>query len=164
MTTPPPILRSNDQKEVISFAYLSALSALAGYNCQQGPDPDRNSVDAVIWPGERVLNISVQLKSTASPDWQSDGLHFELPSNNYNALRTATLPAILVVFVLPENESLWFECDVNRLIMRKAAWWLCLKECPEIDTGSKVVTLPMKQRLDVDELKRLMDLASQGKL
>ena len=164
MTTPPPTLRENDQKEVISFAYLSAISALAGYNCQPGPAPDRNSVDAIVWPGEGMLNINVQLKSTASPDWQEDGLHFRLRRKNYDELRTATLPAILVVLELPEDEESWFECDSDNLIMRRCAWWLSLKEHPEIDTQSRVVTLPMEQRLDIDELKRLMGLASQGRL
>ena len=164
MTMPPVELNPNDQKEQISLAYLYAISALAGYGCQEGPRQDRNTVDAFVWPGERIYNINVQLKATASPKWHEDGLHIQLSCRTYNALRTAMGAAILVVFELPSEKGLWFECDVEGLLMRKCAWWLSLKNCPAIDTASRVVTIPKTHHLDVDELKRLMGLASQGRL
>ena len=42
------ILRENDRKAELSYAYLHALAAKAGYTCQRGPQPDVDSVDSVV--------------------------------------------------------------------------------------------------------------------
>ena len=159
------VLTDNDRKEALSFVYLNALSAIAGYTCQGGPQPDRNSVDAIVWGGSPTSpQIHVQLKSTSSPDRKSDGLHFQLSRKNYNDLRNSHNPFILVILELPEHQSDWLDCGPERLIMRRCAWWLSLKGHPEIETDSRVVVIPESQRLDVDALKLLMDMARQRSL
>ena len=162
MTSSHAVLSDNDRKEDLSFTYLSALSAFAGFTCDAIPRKDRRSVDAIV--GGRNTQINIQLKSTSSPNWHADGLHFQLPCHNYNSLRNSIVPAILVVFELPADEQEWLECNSDRLIMRKCAWWLSLKGYPAINTGSRVVIMPRTQLLDVGELNRLMELASQGRL
>ena len=162
MTSSHAVLSDNDRKEDLSFTYLSALSAFAGFTCDAIPRKDRRSIDAIV--GGRNTQINVQLKSTSSPNWHADGLHFQLPRNNYDSLRNSAVPAILVVFELPTDEQEWLDCNSDRLIMRKCAWWLSLKGYPEVDTASRVVIVPRSQLLNVDELNRLVELASEGRL
>ena len=63
------ILTNNDRKAALSFAYLAALAAKAGYTCQPGPQPDVDSIDATIRSGDLMrTGFDVQLKATSTPD------------------------------------------------------------------------------------------------
>ena len=158
------ILGDNHRKSELSFAYLAALSAIAGYTCQRGPQPDVDSIDATVRAGGSMRpQIDVQLKATSSPSRLADGLHFQLGRKNYEDLRTPRLcPAILVVLELPTPPAEWFDCSADRLILRRCAWWQSLSEYPEADSDSKVVVIPESQRLDLYAMIRLMGLARHG--
>lgn len=155
------ILGDNHRKSELSFAYLAALSAIAGYTCQRGPQPDVDSIDATVRAGGSMRpQIDVQLKATSSPRRLVDGLHFQLGRKNYEDMRMPRLcPAILVVLELPMAPAEWLDCSADRLILRRCAWWQSLSEYPEADSDSKVVVIPESQRLDLDAIIRLMDLA-----
>lgn len=160
------VLADNDRKEELSYAYLSALSAMAGYTCERGPVPDRDSVDASLKAGGLLRpQIDVQLKATSSASRSRGNLHFRLARKNYDDLRILRMcPIILVVLELPEEQSDWLQSDAERLILRRCARWLSLRGHPEIAMESTTVYIPESQLLDVDELVRLMDLARQGSL
>lgn len=111
------LLDQPDRKAELSFAYLGALCAYAGYICQRGPQPDRGSVDATVRAGGTMHpQFDVQLKATAVPDRRPDGLHFRLPGNNYADLAEAkrTSPIVLVVLELPSHEKDWLSCTDRR--------------------------------------------------
>ena len=160
------VLADNDRKEALSYVYLSALSAIAGYTCERGPYPDRGSVDASLKAGGSLRpQIDVQLKATSSVIRNTGSLHFRLNRKNYDDLRIPRIcPIILVVLELPEDPSDWLQSDAERLILRRRARWLSLRGDPEIATDSTTLYIPESQLLDVDELIRLMDLARQGSL
>ena len=158
-------LNDNERRANLSFAWLSALSALSGYTCERGPEPDRSSIDAVVRTGRPPDGqIDVQLKATSSPDVKSDGLHYRLANRNYGHLRQSPrfCPFILVVLELPADANAWYECDMERLVLRRRAWWLSLRGYPKIDTDSRVVILPESQLLNPDSLQHLMNLSVQG--
>ena len=109
--------------------------------------------------------IDIQLKATSVPTLYDDGLHFRLDSKNYNDLVTPRMcPIILVVLELPENSDDWLHCDDEGLTMRRRAWWLSISGCPEIESGTKTVTLPRSQLLTPDSLRMRMYEARTGKL
>ncbi len=150
------ILNDNDRKAELSYAYLAALSAMAGYTCQKGPQPDKGSVDAIVMSGGSMASqLDVQLKATSSPNRLKDGLHFRLKRKNYDDMRRArTCRIYLVVLELPAESTEWLECSTEELILRRCAWWQSLSGYPEIESQSKVVV--------IDALQRLIDLARQG--
>ena len=162
------LLSDNDRKANLSFVYLSAISTVAGYTCELGPNPDRNSIDASVRSGESMRpQIDIQLKATSTPGLYDDGLHFRLRSKNYNDLceYPRMCPIILVVLELPEAEDDWLDCDAERLIMRRRAWWLSLSGYDEIEPGStRTVVLPRSQLLNPDSLMALMSQARTGNL
>ena len=160
------LLSDNDRKAELSFAYLWSLAAFAGFICQRGPDPDRDSVDAIVRAGGSMRpQIDVQLKATSSSRRLGDGLHFQLRRKNYDDLRASRMcPIILVVLELPENASDWLHCDTESLVMRRCAWWASIEGSSEIDGDSKTIVLPESQSLNPDAMKTLMDQARQGKL
>ena len=62
------ILTDNDRKAELSFAYVAALAAHAGYTCQRGPQPDVASVDATIRSGDAsYTQFDVQLRRHQLP-------------------------------------------------------------------------------------------------
>ena len=149
----------NQRKAELSFAYLSALCAMAGYTCQRGPEPDEDSIDATVrgrHPGRSALDI--QLKATSSPVLAGDGLHFRLHRKNYDDLRVdRSIQIILVVLELPDRPDAWLECRADELVLRRRAWWDSLWRFPEIETESKVIVIPESQRFDLEAMSGLMD-------
>ena len=143
------ILTDNDRKAELSFAYLAALAAKAGYTCQRGPQPDADSIDATIRSGDLMrTGFDVQLKATSTPDQREDGLHFRLSKKNYNDLGAARMvPLILLVLELPSDEAEWVECSVEHLTMRRCGWWASLSGSEPTDAGSETIVIPTAQRL-----------------
>ncbi len=133
----------------MSYAYLSALAARAGYSLQRGPDPDIDSIDATIRSGSPNRDvIDIQLKATAAPEVKPDGLHFRLKRKNYNDMAmTRGIPLLLVVLELPSDESEWMDCTPERLIIRKCGWWLSLAGRVRLDAESRTVVIPRSQRI-----------------
>lgn len=159
---PDAVLSDNYRKSELSYAYLHALAAICGYTCQKGPDPDVDSVDAMI--GAKGAYLHVQLKATSSPMIREDGLHFQLGRKNYDDIRNPFTPTILVVLELPEEQDEWLECDAEGLVMRRRAWWKSLKGSPDIETDSKVIIMPESQKLDPDSFRLVMDMASRWEI
>lgn len=153
------ILSANQRKAELSFAYLAALSAFAGYTCQRGPEPDLDSIDATIRSGDSMRSqFDVQLKATSVPDRRQDGIHFRLHRKNYNDLTLKRQsPLILVVLELPIHENDWLVCTADQLLLRRCAWWMSLRGHTPIDAGSRVVKIPDTQRLTETSLEQLMN-------
>ena len=154
-------LNDNQRKAALSFACLAALSAVAGFTCEKGPEPDVWKVDGILRSGGH--KIDVQLKSTSSPQRRADGLHFRLDRPTYDTLRDEDrlCPIVLVVLELPENPARWLERTSESLIMRRCLWWESLTEYPEIDMDSKVIVIPGNQQLDPATVEKLMGQTRQ---
>lgn len=160
------VLTDNDRKAALSFAYLAALAAQAGYTCDKGPDPDRDSIDATVRAGGAMRPlIDVQLKATSSIPPSEDGFHYTLKKKNYDDLRAPRFaPIILVVLELPADPKEWLSVEAEQLILRRCARWASLKGFDEIETDSKVVILSNDNRLDVAVVTELMERARRGAL
>ena len=157
-------MNDNQRKAELSFAYLSAVCAMAGYTCLRGPTPDEDSIDATMRTrGSKRPVFDVQLKATSSPTWCEDGLHFNLKRKNYDDLREdRTLKIILVVLELPVAPDAWLQCGPEQLVMRRCAWWEWLSGFPEINTESKRAVILESQRFDLDAMSVLMDRIGRG--
>ena len=154
------ILNDNDRKAELSFAYLAALAAGAGYTCQRGPQLDVDSIDATIRSGDAMrTQYDVQLKATSKPDKKNDGLHFRLSRKNYNDLAAPRVtPLMLVVLELPPSEADWLACTVEHLTIRGCGWWTSLSSRTPTDTESKTIVIPATQRIGVSGIAPLMAL------
>ena len=155
------ILTDNDRKAELSFAYVAALAAHAGYTCQRGPQPDVASVDATIRSGDASgTQFDVQLKATSVPSRGTDGLHFRLSRKNYNDLVADRMtPFLLVVLELPPADADWLECIVEHLTMRRCGWWASLSERAPTDGETTTIVIPEDQRIGASGMTPLMALA-----
>ena len=93
----------------------------------------------------------------------SQGLHYALDRKTYDGLRDErTVPIVLVVLELPENEADWIDCTLDCLIMRRCAWWEWLGLAGDIATDSKIIIIPDSQRFDLGALQGMIRRIREG--
>ena len=156
------ILTDNDRKAELSFAYIAALAAHAGYTCQRGPQPEVASVDATIRSGDASrTQFDVQLKATEAPSRGADGLRFRLSKKNYNDLVAADrmTPLLLIVLELPPADADWLKCSVEHLTMRRCGWWVSLTRRVPNDWETTTIVIPEDQRIGASGMAPLMAIA-----
>jgi len=162
------MLSDNDIKEELSYAYVHAVAARAGFSCDR-PFKDRDSVDVTISGKGRLATDSVlispkldlQLKATACPPPTGDRFAFRLPMKNYNELREEEphLPRLLVVFTMPEDAREWLNHAGDALLLRRCAYWHNLRGAP--DSGNVTTQNVSLSRYNVFSPEALRSLLTQ---
>src|SRR5262249_14219828 len=81
---------------------------------------------------DRGPQLDLQLKSTTQANVGQTHLAYDLPVVNYDNLRDPSpqVARILIVLVMPEDETLWLSQSPQELTLRHCAWWLSLKVWP----------------------------------
>ena len=163
-------MTENEQKQQLSFAYVHAVAARAGFACDR-PGVDDDSVDLVIAAQGRIHDcavlrsprIELQVKATVQNDLSEDPLAFPLPIKNYNDLREETLvPRLLVILQLPQNTNEWLEQSEQQMISRRFAVYSSLLGRPKSEnTATVTVHLPQNNMFSVDSLKDMMQRVSE---
>lgn len=161
-------------KEVYSECYIKALSAACLYDTSV-TKYDFDSVDIRIACGDKpkddsILSscgIQIQLKAYSFGDHcrlsaDNKYLKVKLTQKNYDDLRkAASEPRLLVVYLLPKHKQYFFEMKEGSILFG-CAFWVSLNDLPEITTESKVVDIPIGNRLDKGTMQELMYRASMG--
>jgi hypothetical protein len=170
------VLTLNNIESELSYAYLHAVASRAGLICEvTGRHSDDAGVDAVLRVRGRLAQDSiltqftadVQLKATRQPPvLENDRFQYRIKRKNYDDLRSTMTgaPQLLIVLYLPDDETQWLEHDEDRLLARKCAYWGSLREAPEIDQGSQVISIPKSNVLSVDGLRDLMTRLSKNEV
>jgi len=160
------MLTDNQVKEQLSLAYVNAVAAICNYGCEF-IRLDMDSVDVSITCNGllaegaiiRSPEIKIQLKATENLVLNASGYYpFPLSIKNYNDLRANTLtPRLLVVLNLPNIRDGWLSHSVNDLIIRNCAFWVNLKDEPDVSNTSNItVHLPVMNVFSPDALKTMM--------
>ena len=164
---PDAVLTGADEKERLSYVYVRAVAARAGYMTSQ-PDVDRDSVDLRIQSGGAMRPaLDLQLKATVNLRKANGGyFRFPLKVNNYEALRIETqTPRLLVVLDLPKDHDRWMTISTEELVLRRTAYWLHLQGYDETDNQSSVtVQIPKANHFNVENLRTLMEQSRSGQL
>ena len=154
----------NTRKERFSLAYINAVATYA--NCEViEPKVDRGSVDGILKRATIEEIIGFQAKATSRDVVGADGrhLHFPLPIRDYDNLRTAVSPFILIVVLLPEDETEWLAQTHEELCLRYCAYWLSLIDRPEVTNIDNVtVHVPITNVFGSHQLADLMYRAARG--
>jgi hypothetical protein len=171
-------LDENAVKEELSYAYVHAVAARAGFSTNR-PHRDNDSVDVQIDCNGYLVpeskrfspSLRIQVKATAAklkPKSKSkttkgnaipsDVYGFDLPIKNYNDLRASrATPIILVVFFMPPNAGKWLSHTEKGLVSRRCAYWCSLRDQPEVPNAtSKTVYLPKANVFNCETLLNLM--------
>jgi hypothetical protein len=132
------MLTENDIKEELSFAFVHAVAARAGFSCEI-VRKDRDSVDMHIFargqlhPASTFVSpaLAVQAKASVIEPLPEDTFDFRLKMKNYDDLRRRSLiPRVLVVLVLPRDPAAWLSLSAEELVLRRCAFWRSLLGAP----------------------------------
>ena len=161
------LLTIADQEEELSFVYVRAIAAQAGY-ATSAPSLDRSGVDLSIHAGGAMKPaLDLQLKASVNLEKLGDGfVRHKLKRNNYDLLRIGTqTPRLLVVLDLPTDRDRWVTVTEEKLILRNRAYWLSLQGFPETaNVASITVKIPEANLFNVDSMRHLMDQSRRGKI
>ena len=109
--------------------------------------------------------LDLQLK--ASTDQQHDHdehVAWSLPRAHYDKLRSNSMaPRLLVVLMLPEKLEDAVVHTVEHLLVRRCAYWICLKGQPAITGSAKSTTVHIDKKnvFSPDALAEMMEKASR---
>ena len=168
-------MTENDIMAELSYAYLHAVAARAGFGCKVGSRIDDGaSVDAFVRIDEKLcedsvlwnFDVEVQLKATKKELTDANGRYryFFSGIERYNRLREpgSPLPKLLIVLLLPRDSRQWLTLDENSLISRNCAYWVSLNGAPPSDNQSgKTIAIPRSQVLTVDGLRKVASILSR---
>jgi hypothetical protein len=145
-------IKKQDIESELSYAYLHAVAAKAGFACQVSDRlSDNHGIDATVRVLEKIsansvltdFTIDVLLKATIIELPGIDGrFSYSIKVDQYNKLRSqsAANQKILVVYRLPVDANEWLSLSKDQLIMKKCAYWVSLRGAPEV-TGQESTTV-----------------------
>ncbi len=155
--------------EQLSFAYVRALAAALGFEVHEYK-PDIFGVDLTLTAkGSRgpvsCPSLGLQVKAnTRESLLYEDGIHYPLKVRTYNDLRDEHVasPRILVVVLVPKEDTEWIRQNQDELAMRKCGYWISLAgrgSVPNVDNVT--VRVPWENVLSADALDSLMTKVSR---
>lgn len=159
----------NTQKELFSLAYVRAVAAVAGYKADV-PRVDDDSIDMTVSATGlrgtvRSPKLDVQIKCGVL-EVGDTAIPYPLKIKNYDDLRHADVqvPRILVVVAVPgDDPETWLEQSEQEMVVRRCAWWLSLRDRPEVENKASVtVHVPRENIFSVDALQGIMSRLGNG--
>ena len=165
------MITRNHRQESLSRAYVQAVAARAGVVCSvpdldYGVDLTLRLVDEANGFEDAGVLLDVQLKSTSAElGGEPQSLGFDLRVTEYNRLRRPDVPVprILVVLELPPDENQWLTQTLDELILRRAAYWISLRESPPvIATKTTRVKLPRSRVFTPIALSEILARIASG--
>lgn len=158
-----PILRTLDNavslnfiQEQLSRAYTRAVIFRAGFR-RSIPEVDDHGIDGtIVDPDRRGVNrVDFQLKATTHHEIRDDAIVYDLRVANYNSLTiNDDVPRVLILFIMPVDDSQWLHQSLDELCLRKCAYWVSLMGMPRSRNSSTVrVEAPVTNVFDQNGLR-----------
>jgi hypothetical protein len=161
-------MTKEQQKEFLGMSVLRAIAAAVGCSIDTH-EIDDASIDFTIKSYRadanfRTARIGVQLKSTAVPRIRENFIHFPLEIKNYDDLRSpATNLQLLVVFVMPEDQSEWVEIDTKACSVKHCAYWVNLSgQKSKSNKKSVTVKIPTSNLVTPNVIAGMIESTHEG--
>jgi len=166
-------MTNNQIKEAISASYVRTIANRRGYKTStreldHGVDMDLIEMTIRVQNGsqryiESGREIKVQLKATTERGITRGGnvIRYPLESKTFNDLvdrrQRGTIPLVLILFILPEEENDWVLCDANNLVIKKHAYWYIPSDTDAETPNNTSITIeiPESQTIDLDTIEQL---------
>ncbi|MEZ4315209.1 MAG: DUF4365 domain-containing protein, partial [Polyangiaceae bacterium] len=153
----------NDIKEHLALAYVYAVASRAGCSTEL-IRVDRNSVDITVKHVDTAAGpddvregiLDLQVKAFVHDPPPGPIRYYLHNEKNFHDLRRphCLYPKILVVVLLPTDESTWVRLSEDALVLRRCGYFRSLAGSEE-----RTVLFPRENVLDGEALMRMMRLA-----
>ena len=156
----------NFMQEQLSFAYVRAVVFRSGFHLYE-PVKDDHGIDGTIASYSRGMGrVDYQVKSTTHYATRNEEIVYQLRVEDYNRLITEDdLPRILILFIMPDDDSWWLSHSPEELCLRKCAYWVSLMGQPPSDNKSTVqVSVPLANVFSPEGLRDLFSRLPSGEL
>ncbi len=154
----------NKRKERFSLAYINAVATYADCEVLE-PKVDSGSADGILKRTTIREIIGFQVKATSRDIVGRDGrrLHFPLPMRDYDSLRSDGPPFILIVVLMPDDETQWLTQTDDEICLRHCGYWMSLAGRQKVSNINNVtVHIPTGNVFGSRQLTDLMDKAARG--
>lgn len=165
-------ITKNHIKEVISSAYVRALTGYAGLNFAQHDKDygmDGSFIGVKVRGNRRIVDGTVldfQLKASENIEVKEDVVKYDLEVKNYHDLIETDVitPRILILYKFPKDIKEWINIDENNgTLFKDCAWWCSLNGLDQVNNNEKVrITIPRNQILNDKTLNDLMQKIRKG--
>jgi len=165
------MLPTNLIQEALSRAYVQAVAARAGVVCRSIESDFGFDLilRAVLQHDHQYLDdgpqLDIQLKSSTRVEVRGTEILYDLEVRAYNLLRRGNPqnPRILVLLVLPDEESLWLGQSADELILRRCAYWMSLRNATPTENVATVrITIPRANIFSVEAVWQLLRQPGEG--
>ena len=142
-------------QEQLSLSYVSSVLFRAGFNLAVWTVDD-HGIDGTIRAYTRGVNrVDFQLKATTRYQIRDANIIYDLRVEDYNRLvQDDDLPRVLILFVMPDDDSEWLAQSPDELCLRQCAYWDCLMgRAPSGNSSTVRVSIPIANVFDQDGLR-----------
>ncbi len=158
-------------QEDLSTAYISAVAAKAGFDCNI-PTRHDYGVDLEITPiesddaGGRVpygRSLRIQAKATHTVDLSTNGnIIYSIKKGNYNKLVKETgigSPYILVLYCMPKDDNEWLSiCDHEQAVLKHCGYWISLRGLEKTENKGNIrIKIPKNNVFNETSLTNIMN-------
>ncbi|EHU0328781.1 DUF4365 domain-containing protein [Vibrio vulnificus] len=160
-------------KELVSLSYMYALCASTGLNISD-PIIDNDGIDVTFrgkgyhgfaWTKPK---LDAQLKCTtfkrSNIDFKKGVLSFKLYKNNYDELTDLSYPSILIINTVPSLQEKWVQQNNHSINLRYSCYWYSLMGEKKLAKGSRILKVPLTQKLTPAALLWLMEQTASKKI
>jgi hypothetical protein len=160
------VLTRNHRQEALSKAYVHAIAARCGLS-SSFPEYDYG-IDVTLRMIQRREKhfsdqgavLDIQLKCTTGASVSNTHVTYDLEVKAYIDLCMPGVycPRILVVMVLPRDESLWLDQTEESLTLRSCAYWISLLGRKPTRAKKTIrIAIPRSQVFSVTALRAILD-------
>jgi len=166
------LLTRSHQQEGLARAYVQAVASQAGLiwgRPEQDYGIDLSLRRVVVRENRRRdagVQLDVQLKSTTRAAVTGAHVTYDLEAEAYHDLREADVPCprILIVFLMPADDTRWLSQTTEQLTLRHCAYWLSLKgQPPTTATRTVRIAIPLANVFSVEGVTGMMQRVRERK-
>jgi hypothetical protein len=166
------MLPRNQQQEALSRAYVRAIAAQTGVVVSEPENDygiDMSLREVTVRDGrwrDVGPQLDLQIKSSTRANVGEALLSYDLPVVNYDDLRVAVVgaPRLLVVFVMPDDQTRWVSQTAEELTLRHRAYWLTLAGFPSTTSRTTTrVALPLTNIFSAVTIRGMMQQLREGR-
>lgn len=159
-------LPSSDVKQHLSFAYIRAVAAQAGFKPVFDEHPeygmDGRIMNVTLLPngkyGPSGVHFEFQAKASTRCILRDDTIAYDLDAKAYNNMASwdGALPCFIVLMSLPKNAEDWLSLSEEKLLLKNCCYWMHITGPVTSNKSKKRIYIPRSQLFEPEAVQELI--------